>query len=92
MLILLMGCLSLTYFTFKCSTGRPVTLQIESTATRLCPVHAMRIYLGVRGDAPGPLFVHVSGRPISTLEFSEWFSLAISSLKVHGHYTPIPYG
>ena len=81
------GLLNMTYFTFKTSDGRPVTLQIEATGTRWCPVNAMQTYLRFRGEASGSLFTHISGRPVTTPEFSRWFSLAISSLNISGRFS-----
>ena len=38
----------------------------------LCAVHAMMTYLPARGDAPGPLFLFVKGKPLTRSSLTDW--------------------
>ena len=42
----------------------------------LCPVRALVQYLHLRGAAPGPLFLHADGTPLSR----HWLASSISSI------------
>lgn len=39
----------------------------------VCAVQALLSYLSVRGDSPGPLFLHKSGQPLSRATLTNWF-------------------
>ena len=51
------SCFQLTFNSFKHSVGPPVTHLIQASASQLCPVSAMNIYLSSRGNLQGPLFI-----------------------------------
>lgn len=63
------SCPSLARITVKASKTDPfrkgVEVYLGRTDVELCPVIALVDYLGVRGPAPGPLFVFSDGCPLS---------------------------
>ena len=40
-------------------------IYLSRTGTDLCPVSALLAYLAIRGDAPGPLFIHQDKSPLT---------------------------
>ena len=73
---------------FKHSSGVPVTLVIKASGTSSCPFNALTEYIGFRGTAPGLLFCHPDGRPITYKKFSSWFDTATILLGAHGSLSP----
>ena len=57
---------SVVFHTYKHYSGPPVTLFVPAHAdAALCPVKAMRLYVAVRGNSAGPLFMFPGGAPVS---------------------------
>ena len=54
---------------------------IGSTGDELCPVAALRSYLSLRGDQPGPLFQWKDRTPLSKTKFVEHVLLHSSSIR-----------
>ena len=61
---------SITFIKFKHHKGPPVTITIKSQTNSHCPVALARDYILARGIAPGPLFCHQNGLPISYNQFN----------------------
>ena len=82
---------SVVFHTYKHYSGPPVTLSVPAHAdSALCPVKAMRLYIAVRGNSPGPLFMFPGGAPVSKSFFSvqlkkslTWAGLPHGSYKGH---------
>ena len=53
----------------------------------LCAVHAMMAYLGLRGDAPGPLFLLQNGQPLSRARLTDWLRQILSAAGVSGNFS-----
>ena len=58
---------------------------IGSTGDELCPVAALRSYLSLRGDQPGPLFQWKDQTPLSKTKFVEHVRLALTSANLPAH-------
>ena len=65
---------SVVFHTYKHCSGPPVTSSVPAHADfALCPVKAMRLYIAVRGNSPGPLFMFPGG----ALVFKSFFSVQL---------------
>lgn len=53
----------------------------------VCAVQALLSYLSVRGDSPGPLFLHKSGQPLSRATLSDWLRQILASAGVQGNFS-----
>ena len=53
----------------------------------LCAVHAMMTYLAARGDAPGPLFLFVNGKPLIRSSLTDWLRQIMTSARVPGNFS-----
>ena len=53
----------------------------------LCAVHAMMTYLAARGDAPGPLFLFVNGKPLTRSSLTDWLRQIMTSARVPGNFS-----
>ena len=62
-------------------------LRIGSTNTSLCAVQALMGYLHLRGNKPGPLFVHENGSYLTRDHLIAWMRDAISLLGLNGNYS-----
>jgi len=72
------GC-TVVFYAYKHYQGPPVTLAIPAhTDPLFCPVKAMRMYLALRGNSPGPLFVFPGGTPVSKSFFGEQLKKSLS--------------
>ena len=70
--------LILQFLKFKHSAGKISTHTIKAhPGTHHCPVSAMRNYLILRGNLPGPLFLSVNGSPILRRTFSNDLKFAL---------------
>ena len=58
---------------------------IGSTFDDLCPVVALLAYLVVRGGAPGPLFCHPDGRPLTRSQVVVAIRQALVTLGLDSH-------
>lgn len=65
--------------------GKGALVTLEScAAAELCPVSAMREFLGFRGTVPGWLFCHADSAPLTKYQFWAVTSLALSKLGLQG--------
>ena len=79
------------FYTYKHYQGPPVSLVISANeSSEFCPVRYMRLYLSLRGSAPGPLFILPGGSPVTRSFFSEhlnkslnWAGLSTTIYKGH---------
>jgi hypothetical protein len=53
----------------------------------ICAVSAVRRYLQVRGNAPGPLFVSSDGSPLTPVVVNCWLRAFLSNLGIRGIYS-----
>ena len=53
----------------------------------LCAVQAMFSYLSLRGNHPGPLFLHKSGLPLSRAVLTDWLRQILSSAGIPGNFS-----
>lgn len=63
------------------------TLRIGSSTTSICAIRALMHYLHLRGDTPGPLFVHENGDPLSRDQLVTWIRDAMARLDLEGNYS-----
>lgn len=63
--------------TYKFSAGRCPSVFIPACPSPLCPVKAMRSYLQLRGNNPGPLFLSEEGFPLSIMSFRSELAKAV---------------
>ena len=49
-----------------------VTLRIATSGSTICAVRTLSDYLHLRGNRPGPLFVHADGKPLTHVTLSKW--------------------
>ena len=62
---------SVVFHIYKHYSGPPVTLSVPAHAdAAFCPVKAMILYVAVRGNFPGPLFMFPGEAPVSRSFFS----------------------
>lgn len=81
--------LSLTFDSYKFSAGRSPSVFIPARPPTICPVQAMRAYISLRGNAPGPLFCDEGGRPLPSRVFASFLKEAcLSAGLVDQRYTP----
>ena len=52
----------------------------------LCAVRAVMNYLGLRGDAPGPLFLLQNGQPLLHI-LTDWLRQIMASARVPGNFS-----
>lgn len=82
---------TIVFQSYKHYQGPPVSLVISAhTDSPFCPVKAMRTYLAVRKNSPGPLFIFPGGTPVTKSFFGDQLkkSLAwagLSTLSYKGH-------
>ncbi|KAK3735065.1 hypothetical protein QZH41_010783 [Actinostola sp. cb2023] len=53
----------------------------------LCAVEAILVYLNIRGDAPGPLFLLQSGEPLTRVLLTKWLRDIMTAAKIPGNYS-----
>ena len=53
----------------------------------VCAVQPLLSYLSVRGDSPGPLFLHKSGQPLSRATLTDWLRQILASAGVQGNFS-----
>ena len=64
--------LTVTFVSYKHSTGTPFSLSIQSTPGQItCPLRLMRAYTDIRGTSGGPLFLDSYNRPVTRSLFNE---------------------
>jgi len=57
---------------------RPVTLKIPcEPEAEHCPVCTLNLYCKARGEAPGNLFIHKNGRPLTRSQFASVLALTV---------------
>lgn len=82
---------TVVFHSYKHYQGPPVSLVISAHAgSPFCPVQAIKSYLAVRRNSPGPLFIFPGGTPVSKSFFGDqlkkslaWAGLSNSSYKGH---------
>jgi site-specific recombinase XerD len=55
--------------TDQANMGATLYITPVAAAAQYCPVHAMSLYLKLRPQQPGPLFIHEDGRKLSRQQF-----------------------
>ena len=81
----------IVFYSYKHYQGPPVSLLISAAESpKFCPVRFIRLYLLLRGSAPGPLFIFPCGSPVTRTFFSEhlkkslvWAGLSTTVYKGH---------
>ena len=69
---------SLTMSRFKRNSyRRPVTLSIAASGDECCPVAALKQFIQVRGQTPGPLFSFADASPVSRNLFCRYLRDAL---------------
>ena len=63
------------------------SILIGKTSQPVCPVQAMKAYLSIRNPAPGPLFLYVTGKPLT----KEALTLETRQLLSQSGFTPSQY-
>ena len=63
-------------------------MTLKSKGDLDCPVFNLLRFLSVRGNKPGSLFCHMSGRPFTRTEFSKMLVSIQKFLKFPGLITP----
>lgn len=82
---------TIVFHSYKLYQGPPVSLVISAhTDSSFCPVKAIRSYLAVRQNSPGPLFVFPGGTPVAKAFFGEQLKKSLAwaglpSLCYKGH-------
>ncbi|KAK3746158.1 hypothetical protein QZH41_020346 [Actinostola sp. cb2023] len=57
----------------------------------LCAVEAILVYLNIRGDAPGPLFLLQSGEPLTRVLLTKWLRDIMTAAKIPGNYSSLSF-
>jgi hypothetical protein len=70
---------------FKVDQG--CTILIGPSGHQICPVAALSRYLAIRGSLPGPLFLCVTGAPLSPSMVNAWFRFILKAAGVPGNYS-----
>ncbi|XP_052263454.1 uncharacterized protein LOC127866733 [Dreissena polymorpha] len=65
---------SVTYHRFKHNNGKPHTINFSHGHTKQSAVHALKDYISVRGQYPGPIFTLTSGLPVPRRIFDKQLS------------------
>ena len=55
--------------------------------TSICPIASVMAYLHRRGPAPGPLFLHENGQPLSRTQLSNFLQFTLSAVGITGTYS-----
>jgi hypothetical protein len=66
---------------------RGVSLSIGASRKPICAVSAVRRYLQVRGNAPGPLFVLSDGSLLTPVVVNCWLRAILSNVGICGTYS-----
>ena len=53
----------------------------------LCAVHALLVYLSVRGNVPGPLFLLANGQPLSRSILTDWLRQIFSTARIEDNFS-----
>ena len=85
---------TVVFHSYKHYQGPPVSLVISAhSGSPFCPVQAMKSYLAVKQNSPGPLFMFPRGTPVSKSFFGDqlrkslvWAGLSSSSYKGHSFH------
>ena len=62
-------------------------LHIGKGESPLCAIHSLLVYLTLRGDAPGPLFLFRDGRPLSCALLTSWLRGILSAAGIQGNFS-----
>ncbi|CAB3988529.1 Retrovirus-related Pol poly from transposon 412 [Paramuricea clavata] len=63
------------------------TVLIGPSGHQICPVAALSRYLAIRGSFPGPLFLCVTGAPLSPSLVNAWLRFILKAAGVPGNYS-----
>jgi hypothetical protein len=63
------------------------TILIGPSGHQICPVAALSRYLAIRGSFPGPLFLCVTGAPLSPSLVNAWLRFILKAAGVPGNYS-----
>ena len=63
------------------------TILIGPSGHQICPVAALSRYLAIRGSSPGPLFLCVTGVPLSPSMVNAWLRFILKAAGVPGKYS-----
>ncbi len=63
------------------------TILIGPSGHQICPVAALSRYLAIRGSSPGPLFLCVTGVPLSPSMVNAWLRFILKAVGVPGKYS-----
>ena len=82
--------LTIAFPSYKHSRGPLPSIVLYATASHLCPVRAFLRYISFRSMAPGPLFMDVSGLPLTSSAISQSLKTCLafagySSLPITSH-------
>lgn len=61
-------------------------IHIGRGTPQLCAIEAMLVYLNMRGNGPGPLFLLQSGLPLSRSLLTDWIRKIVHAAGVHGNF------
>lgn len=67
--------------------GHGCHIHIGRTDSALCPITAIASYLHRRGDSPGPLFLHASGKPLSRDSLTSQLRSILAKANVPGNFS-----
>ena len=59
------------------TSGQPVTLTISQTSDAYCPLHALSVFLKIRGAIDGPLFAFANSSKVSRTYFCQYLTKAL---------------
>ena len=70
---------SITFLSYKHSSGLPVTIEVGSVDSPVCPVARLSEFLQIRGLGPGPLFSYPRAIPVSPSHFRSLLFAALAN-------------
>ena len=70
---------SITFLSYKHSTGLPITIVVSKLDSPICPVNRLSEFLAVRGSDPGPLFCYPRGFAVSANHFRSLLTAALAN-------------
>lgn len=75
----------------KCSKTDPFRqgcfIYLGRGRTSICPISSVMAYLHQRGPAPGPLFIHQDGRPLTRSQLSDFLKSTLSAAGITGSFS-----
>ena len=72
------NCYKITFSSYKHSnSATPILVVQKQNDVQICPVTSLRQYLLLRGQVPGPLFIDISGNPLTRDNFVHYLKLCL---------------